>query len=236
MSSIACQKQWTLSVVNPAIITAYWTCDEATGDLIDSVGGVHMFAGIVTEPGAPALYGNGVHFTVPPLFGFQTVAPPQLAYTAPNDWSAWGWFKIDATGVPTAYAGPSALFGIGTGSFITIWVGSSANPEVVSITRGADSVDIACTLATWHFFHLCYNGSTQKYGYSIDNAAITYFPTVIALTNAATGGVTLENRFNLAGDVYYDEIGIITNQMLTSAQQTYLYNAGVGRTWPIALP
>lgn len=238
MPTITCQKQFTLTVTAPSAIAAYWTLDEV-GNVtrVDSVAGIQLLAMLFNGLGAPALIGNGVEFDTTST-GFQTFAPSELAYTAPNSWSAWGWFKINATGPNGSFGGPMALFGIGTGGFITIFAGSSFNPQPLTIYRTlADSVDLPCTLGTWHFFHLCYNGALQQYGYSIDNAAITYFPTVIALTNAATGGVTLDNNFlGPTGDVLYDEIGIITTAMLTPAQQTYLYNAGSGRTWPIVLP
>lgn len=229
-------KAYTITVAGPTTITAYWTLDEVgNATRVDSVAGIQLLATGFNGKGSPALFSNGVEFDATST-GFQTFAPPQLAYTAPNSWSVWGWFKIVSTGTNVSFGGPYILAGIGNGATITLFAGSSTNPQPLTIYRNAiDNIDLACTLTDWHFFHLCYNGSTQKFGYSIDNAAVTYFPTVIALTNAGSGGITLGQTFVAGGDVLYDEIGVITTAMLTTAQQTALYNCGNGQTWPINL-
>lgn len=230
-------KAYTITVPSPVSIAAYWTLNEVgNATRVDSVAGVQLLATGFNGAGVPALYSNGVEFDLTST-GFQTFAPPQLGYTAPNSWSVWGWFNILATGVNAGNGGPYILAGIGTGGTLTLFAGSSTNSQPLTIYRNIiDNIDIPCSLAAWHFFHLCYNGSTQQFGYSIDNAAVTYFPTVIALTNAATGGITLGQAFLSPGDVLYDEIGVITTSMLTPTQQAYLYNSAAGRTWPIVLP
>lgn len=240
MASTSCEKTWTLTVGSPVAIAAYWTLNEALGNVnrVDSVSGLALAPLGVTDAGAPALFSNGLHYTG--SFGgkgYQAFGAP-LAYTAPKSWSAWGWFKITAEGNADANGGPAFNFAIGTGGSISIAVGSITDPGPVHIFTASDQVYQACTLSDWHFFHLFYNGSNQKFGYSIDNAGIAYLPTVIALASSPTGFVTTDMNWQplSVGDILFDEVGVLTTDMLTPAQQAYLYNSGIGRTWPIALP
>lgn len=242
--STSCTKAFTLKV-NPAVVTAidaYWNLDEAAPDVdrVDSVTNLALQPTGPTDAGEPALIANGLHFSG--LFGGQgyvTPATAVLSHLSADSFSFWGWFRINSNGSGGGTGGPYISFQTDSKAF-TIACGSGLDPEPVRvfINPGAShNVDIPATIGDWHFFHLCWNSATQLFGYSIDNAAITYVAGAVALSNAAFGIVTIQPvYFDNTGDLLFDEIGITCTAMLTPTQQAYLYNSGAGRTWPITLP
>lgn len=240
MSTIACTKNYSI-VVNPGLnLTAYYTLDSSqpvTGDLIDSVAGLHMFkqAG-AASPNVPALISNGLQRTLALSTTYTTGQVAPLHYPNTGGWSLFGWFKINSNG--PVNVGSEITVGVGNGSLF-LDLGNTTNPQNLEVSwtdAGFQSVQtyLPISVGAWHFFHLYYDPVAQQVGISFDNGAPTLTGVGVSFTVAATG---LLNFFGPAAgsgvDAIWDEIGIKFDRKLTSAEQTYLYNSGAGRTWPL---
>lgn len=234
--SIACAKQYTMTVNIPIVASAYWKLDEAAGNTnkADSVGTATLLRLGVTAPGTPALISLGVPFTA--LFGGKgyAVTNAALGHVVGDSYSLWGWFKLDQMGNGDGVGGPGVSVGHNFNRFIRITFGESVDPQPVKITTWDDTVYLATTLGAWHFFHLFYDNNFQQFGYSFDAGFETLLPTAEVYGAFATGSVTLEQRWTSFpnGSVTFDEIGFIKNQKLNLAQVNFLYNGGLGKTYP----
>lgn len=93
----------------------------------------------------------------------------------------------------------------------------------------------------WHMFTLTYNQSDKLLRYDIDNGWATGVSDVglLNFTSVPTTTPDLGAYFEFATGsnqvMTWDEMSLWP-VCLTSAQISYLYNSGAGRTWPITLP
>lgn len=240
-NGFACEKQFTMVTVAAVTVTvtAYYTLDSAqaiTGDLIDSVAGLHMFKqpGSVS-PNIPALISNGLERQDALNTAYTTGQVAALAYPDTGGWSMFGWFKINSEG--PANVGSELVMSVGNGS-IFIDVGSTSNPGNVEISwtdANFQSVQtyVVATTGAWHFFHLFYDPVSQQVGFSFDNTAATMTGAAVSFTPNATNVWDFFGPLVSTGvSVTWDEIGLKFDRKLTSAEQTYLYNSGSGRTYP----
>lgn len=237
-----CAKNFTLTLGSGLTVTAYYTLDSSdviTGDLIDSVAGLHM----VKQPGlqspnVPALISNGLQRSDSFNSAYTTGNVAALAYPDTGGWSVFGWFNLDVNVVPVVGVGAELVLGVGNGS-IFIDVGNAANPQPVEVSwtdANFQSVQtyFNVSLHQWHFFHLYYDPVSQKLGISLDNAAPTLTGVGVAFTPDVIGvwdffGPTVSVGLN----TIWDEIGLKLDRKLTSAEQTFLWNNGNGRTFPL---
>lgn len=232
-----CSKHYIPTTVD---VAAYWTLDETDPSVfrVDSVTGLLLVPTGGTQAGTPALISNGVPFTSSVGSADYAVGgSAQIGHLAADDLSVWGWVRINSLGNAPVVGGPAVLYILGA-FHIGISVGSNSDPQDCRIFSESDSVYIPLSTGAWHFFVLVWNHTTQKWGYSIDNAAITYLPTVVAMGNELSGDLQLQSQWlgGLTGEAIFDEIGIVTTGLLNPTQMTYLYNGGAGRTWPLTLP
>lgn len=255
MSSIACQKTWTLMVtgVPGPMRFYYWTLDEPAGNYVDSVNSVVLGAnfnnpgtgsGEVVGDRVAGLFGNAVRFHPRgmALGDLQMMAGNTVAGTAalalptpPLGFSMAGWLKIDA--LDTNYGAAGYISTGNVGMFLGFSTGAGVFFRWTDNTQQEDLVVPTPTLGTWFFFHLFYDSSSARFGYSIDNGAETlgtaapvFVPSVFGDAYAWQGG------FATPCDYTADEFCLRLDDRLTLAQVAYLYNGGTGRTWPIVLP
>lgn len=238
---VICQKTYTIVVAaSPVSVTAYWPLDNSTVDTdqVDSVGGSNLIVNSSpVGPGVAGKIGNGVPFNFGSYGRYDTTSS-QLNYTAGNSLSYWGWFKI--LGVDLGYGfSPYFSYYCFFGQQLMIELANTNNPGNVHImdTAGGNDAYFNVSLGAWHFFHLFHDATQDKCGYSIDNGAEVVFPNAQAWQTDVTCEVILAGgNFAALCSVIFDEIGIVIGNKLTSAQVSYLYNSGNGRTWPITLP
>lgn len=237
---IVCQKEYTLTIKTSLTVTAYYTLDSAapvSGDMVDSVAGLHMFkqAG-VQSPNIPALISNGLERADAAHTAYTTGLVAALPYPDTGGWSEFGWFKINGQG--SANVGSELIFATFFAS-IFIDVGNTDNPGNVEVswTDGSfQSVQTYLTVSTgaWHFFHLYFDPVSQKIGISIDNGAPTLTGVAVSWPASAKSVWDFFGPLVSFGvDVVWDEIGLKLDRKLTSAEQTFLYHSGAGRTWPL---
>ncbi len=249
---IACQREFKITVngapVSTASITAYWTLDEAAGNRVDKVAAVPLvlssaIPGLSHSGAVPALFSNGIRFF---QAGGGTLAH---FYASPNaaslattglGFSLCFWIKVIANDPAhlffslTANAVTGASLGLDLGSSLgfngVTWADDIGNSGSIAAPINADSA--------WHFIHTFFDG-TGKFGIGVDGAAPTLSPGGNTCAAAIQGELQLVyGSFGAGGvsDLTVDEIAISSTGMFSDPQVAYLYNGGVGRTWPITLP
>ena len=231
-------KAYTITIAQTiGIPTAYWTLDEAAAstDRIDSVTSLHLAALGVTEAGTPAKISNGVPFEG--SFGgagYSTGATATLKHTAGNSFSIIGWFRINSTGPGNLNGGPSVAYSF-NGFSLYIAVGDSLGTQDVRVDSVNDTAFISgISSSAWHFFHIFYDVTQQKHGYSIDAAAESLLPTPIVYASSVDGQIALNQNWSGAtGSIVFDEVGIYASQKLNSTQISYLYNSGAAQRPPL---
>lgn len=234
--AVVCTKEYSVKVIAPISVSAYWKLDEAAGNTnrADSVGTATLIRGGLTDAGTPALINLGVPFTA--FFGGMgyTATNASLKHVVGDSYSLWGWFKLDQMGNGDAIGGPGIRIQHAFNRFIFISFGESLDPQPVKITTWNDTVYVATTLSAWHFFHLFFDNTLQQFGYSFDAGFETLLPTALVYGGFATGVVSLEQRWLSFpnGIVIFDEIGFSATKKLTSSQVNTLYNGGAGKTYP----
>lgn len=222
-------------------------------DRVDSVNADHLAAfttGGLDLDAAPGLFGNGVHLDALNYFGgiHQVYLANNVGFTpvfagacGNNGFSVAGWANIisdAAGGVPAVvifiFNGAVQRFNLGitlhNGGIISMdWTDAAA---VFGFTGG-----IPWPIGVWFFYHFFYDASLQQVGYSINNGAETTFGA--GLLCGVHDGYCFEvtqSGHAVFGESIQDEILVKMDAKLKPSQVTYLFNGGVGRTWPIALP
>lgn len=94
------------------------------------------------------------------------------------------------------------------------------------------------TVGVWYFVHAFFEPVLGQVGYSINNGLNVYDPTVGATFNLfGTGrlqiGQTWSSSDTTTNALTIDELGVKLDRNLTPGEVAYLYNAGLGRTWPL---
>lgn len=251
--SIACQKQYTLTVQAAApTVDAYWTLQES-GKLVNRVDNVHSIA-LVPNPNnvmdaTPGLFGNGLAFPestaiIPSGFSTAVVAP--LGIQTAGGWSIFGWFKVPHWDTNNWFNTPTLEL---NGEIIISWdplgnggFGPNGPANSVQFSTFDNNVNVfqpanfVPVVGQWYFFHFFFDGT--HVGYSINNGAPVFDLTGVAVFGAEPNG-QLRVFADWVGvnsgtiDVILDEIGFKLSRMLTGPEVTYLYNGGAGRTWPL---
>lgn len=234
--SLACNKDYTIHI-SPLPVSAYWKLDEALGTVprADSIAGANLLPLGATEPGTAALINLGVKTSASFAGHDYSTSPPSigLAYTTGKSFSLWGWFRINATGPSGATGASGVEYVLSFVEGILIAVGSSTDPTPLRISSAHDGVYLPVTLAAWNFFHLFYDATVQKYGYSLNSAGETLLPTVVVPASDPNAFCALWRDWTGAvGETVFDEIGLSHDARLSASQVNYLYNAGSGRTYP----
>lgn len=218
-------------------LVAYWKLDEASGSRADSQG-TNTLTDNNTVTSAAGIISNAAQFTSANS-EYLDIADNAALSMGNFDFAMWAWAyldtkvasrsvlaKISAVGNAAGYeydflysSGPDRFrFGVSDGTTITL---------VAADNLGSPST------ATWYFISVYHDAAANTIGISVNNGATN--------TAAHTTGVqNLTNRFSLgrAGEFngqYWngriDEVGI-RKQLLTAAEQTSLYNAGAGLSYP----
>jgi hypothetical protein len=237
-----CEKDFTLEVVTPDDLMAYWTLDENVGgtggNRVDEVQGVQLVpggGGITWTGGGKIL--RGVSFPVGGGTGILIVTNEALLAYVDSGITFFGWVRISLTlaGSTVINLGYSFKNGavfvatidfsydVDTNTFTGILTGPINTIQVDRIQNIEDSA--------YHFFVLWYDQTDRKLHLQIDNGVVTDSPT--ALT--APLGAFNNSQFAIEGDgdsdSRIDEMGIF-NSVLNSTRRSNLYNSGNGVTWP----
>lgn len=251
MSTIACTKDYTITV-NPGLtVSAYWTFQETgtSTDRVDSVTGVHLTpnfqSALTNETGK---FGNGLGFIMrDALAYFQTATNvPALGYGS-NGFSVFFWFNVQNWGNPPPFfdayvVEPLITYNVSHGlrlQFIPDALGGQLTFSLQDDNFNTFTpASFRPALNTWYFVHVFFDPVLTQFGYSINNGSNVYDPAVgVTVAAFANGYVQLVQNWS-SGDtttnaLTIDELGFKLDRNLTAAEVSILYNSGTGVTWPI---
>jgi hypothetical protein len=217
---------WKSSSLVTTTPTAYWKLDEATNatrvDQVTSPAACNLAvtntvtqaAGLIThasQPGSSALVKN-------------TSVPAKMS-AGSGSWELAGWVFLTSTSLSDLMA-----YSTGSDGFLIGWNGASKFRVSVNAAGGQQTLTYGSTssLNAWHWVDLSYNGTTVSL--NIDQgtpATLVVGPPTAATTwtmlNFVNGAVPIPGRMC--------EWAWWNGHLLTSAEKTFLYNSGAGRTY-----
>ncbi len=245
----AATKNFQLLVNNPPTpIVApdfYWTYDEASGGRLDSVSGIVQAPGNEL-PSAPGLYGLSLVFdgtATSGIIGTPNLTSPDIISVA-NGWSMCGWFKVNSWSIGV-YDSDVQIRGMAVSTNWRTFLEFNSTTSMVHFhsenqTDFFDPVEFSPTLGTWYFFHIFYDPIIQRVGYTINLGAPVYDSHTGIVYG---GGLNSGDPYFFdcsqiigtatAGNYQVDEVLWRLGAKFTDEEITYLFNAGIGRTWPL---
>lgn len=208
-----------------ADIVAWWSMDETSGNRADSTGSYDL-TDVNTVGYTSGLVGNAASFD---SSNSEYFSSSFAGCTGDNDFSVVGWlYSTDITKISQIlydYAvAPNRTMFFRQQSTGSLLFSVSADGTTVT-NRGFGSLSVN----TWHFFFIYHDAAADEIGASLDDGSIT--------TSSHSGGchdnsldITVSDGSAVGWDGYLDEI-VWYDQVLSSADVTYLYNSGAGRAY-----
>ncbi len=225
--SVKCEKSFTLTIKEGIQLISYWTLNETVGNRLDSVDSNHL-APIGLQTFATGIIGNGLRINNTGFDGVLKVGSTSFIPTNKGI-TICGWYKPLSL-PPFSVQQPFNIdcynnLNVNTQSF-SVTKRSSGKLQFSTTDTGVPIGTLAPIAGNWYFFaawmstdlilHLQINDGTVEDG-TTPVFASGFVKTDIYIVNAA--------------DMVVDE-SLIYNGVLTAADRTYLYNSGVGRTYP----
>lgn len=242
---IVCQKEYTITINAALVPDAYWTMDEVgtATHRVDKVHAVELVPNFQSSmTGGPGFISNAMLYTFwSGNSNFDTGVVADLAIQTGTGFSFWFWFKVDGFVAGYTTAPFLVLYSTGLGFFAWQVTFNPVTGKVDFLVTDNNSnsfnpASFTPTPGTWYFAHAFFNGS--KVGYSINNGADVLDATPGAVFAATVGSGFKLAQFWAGGNVgttaiLVDELGMKLSRKLTSAEQTFLYNSGNGKSWPL---
>jgi len=251
--SLACSRPFSLtiaSLVTPPVPYFWWPMEEASGDRVDVIHGLH-FVPVGAFSNIAGKVGNALYYVQSSVsHSIATQANNSLRITSLGFsmvfWVNFKvfpvWFGGDDSGAPSL-----RLFLINLPSAFTTQL-RFGSPEPGSSWLGGagGALDVAPVplVDTWYFVHW-FMGSDLRPGYQINNGAETLMDP-ITISGDSSGGAFLRYTIDtnpaldpdtgdpdaVAEEIIIDEVAFFPSHKLTAAELLYLYNSGAGRTYP----
>lgn len=251
--SVACQKQYTLTVKTPLVVDAYWTMEEAGIGVnkVDKVNGVALTPQVAAGfdstgyNGGPGFIGNGLQSLESGSGNrlWNNPASPFLAITGNLGWSICMWIQVlnwdeFSSNLDILWLnGVSQSIEIHKHPFVTgfdFLISDNAGHPFLS------PANFNPVLGVWYFLHVFYDPVLTQVGYQVNLGAAVLDPTVgVAFGQPQPGQLRItqnwQNSLGGPGTVatIIDEVAMKLSRILTPSEVAYLYNGGAGRTWPL---
>ncbi len=222
-----------LNSLNTSLI-AYWKLNEASGTRFDSVGSNDL-ADRNTVTSAAGKVGNAAEFVAANVEDLNIADNADLSMGDNVSYTIAGWFRITSTAVTQQIITKRTGGNDGTLKEYMLRL-DNGDPTLYwanSVDTSFDKLSWGVTLstATWYFFVFGYDATADQFFVNINNAT--------AVTKAdSIGSWNQLNPFQIGGanddanfDGLIDEVGV-WKRVLTSGEQTELYNSGNGITHP----
>lgn len=246
-----CQKSFSINVTGAANPLAWFPMGEVGNvDRIDVINGIPInpTAPVGTLNAAGKIQAQGVEFSVVGAgqsgllgdgvsFGFPQSLVSGLSIVMWAKWrSAWNP-NVHIRFADFQIYGPGPGFNLNF-DLKLLWgviFGFSVQLDQFGLPQNAFNSAFLPVVGTWYFLHVYYDGATGKIGVSVNNGVPVQsigFGGLIGGFDSSINDIYLEDD---TGQVVLSEYGIFPYK-LTATQLTFLYNAGVGKTWPFVLP
>lgn len=213
--------------------TNLWKADEASGDLLDAIGGVDLTA--QNSPGSSTGILGGCR-TFNGSNQYFSTSNSALLSPGDTDWSFYAWFY------PTSFASNSQVFSKRNSNGnpeYNLWINTSGRPVWGIGGTGSDQTwGSAVSLNSWHLAVVFHSATSNQKGMSIDGSAFTAVSTSGA---AATYSVPFRvGAKNSAPVIEYfagsiDEIGHASGYVPTNADAATIWNGGDGLAHPFTI-
>jgi hypothetical protein len=217
--------------------TEYWDFDEASGDRIGEVIGIHLAAS--AEIGSAAgLQNNCVTFQsgAPAVMGLlSTSDTTDLAYSTGADWSVAYWYK--SASFNTGYDSPQVEHWLTDSmhNYYGSWYFDLQFNVAVDDASGDDSEFLHTwseSNGTWHLVVFTYDASAGVIEMFINTASEGTGTGTVTMVSATHGYFEIGNSFSVnANGGSIDELALWLNYELTPTDITWLYNSGAGRAY-----
>lgn len=210
-------------------LIAYYKCDEASGNLLDSLGN-HNGTDVNTVGATTGKVGGARAYTSANSEYFNVAAHADLRANV-GDFSYDGWIYVTSNSTTQ-----TVLFqGTGTSdATLSHWLYVASLRLNWRVGNGTSVFTAFQTLFAnaWTYFYVYYNATTKELGISLNHAAST----TATLTGTINGpSVPLYIGSRLGSGVYLngntDELGR-WNRLLTVDERGSRYNGGSGNTYP----
>lgn len=243
--SFTCQRAFSITVNPPPTpgFTEYWPFEDTAIWSTPSIGKIAAVP-MGMNPGiliVPSIHGNGLQHPDPSNSGGQTnpfnVDRTELAYNAvtstgislvywtnaailhSNDFTIW--MGADEYEINLLYFDPLAIFAI-----------SAYMPPAAGTLAGYGTTPSTMVTGNWYMISLVYEKATQNILLYLNTTLLTTIPTTLILPSIAGAQLRFSTQGGGAEDYIIDEVGISMRSAFTPARINWLYNGGLGRTWP----
>lgn len=238
----------SISASNPASsltdFKTYWKLDEASGNRADSSANAVTLTDTNTVTSAAGIKGNAAQFTAANSEDLSAADPAVLSNGSKVSWSFWA--NPNTTTVNRTAIGKWTFqtdgeyviqTGAATATDLTMYIATSATDNGTGCRMDFASAFADNTLAHYIvIFDGTQTGDSNRLKVYKNGSALTLAVGAGAVpASILNGGATFYlGRFGGSLTRYWDglidEAGI-WNRVLTAAEISYLYNAGVGRTY-----
>jgi hypothetical protein len=215
-------------------LTAYWSCDEASGNLLDSHGGNDLTDNNTVGSGTGKVSG-GRDFEADSSEYFSIADNADLS-TGDIDFTLQAWVQLESKGSVRVIVGKWPA--VGNFEYLLYYDSGADRFTAVVSSNGSNVISVVAnnlgspSTGTWYLIHFWHDSVNNLIGISANAGA--------ADTTAHSGGVRdgngpLNVGRNDDGDTHFwdgliDEIGF-WKRVLTSDERTELYNGGSGRDY-----
>ena len=237
----------TDNAISTANLKCYWTLGQASGDIPNSASTIGSSTAIADSEleklgGDADDYRHAGHIPNTYSFNFDNSDGERLiaSNASTSDWEfitnsgavftiAW-WMKIDNNAAILDFLGTG---GSGSPDFTIRYRGNFDDKFAFFFsTEGEQISDITLTDTDWHFYTVTYDDSVGTLTHTKDNTT-TWTETGLDLTSTSTP-TTANFALGDAGGSDKAMSGLmqevsVWNRVLTSAEQTILYNSGTGK-------
>lgn len=207
---------------------AYWAMDETDGTRLDATGNGYNLSEVFTTttiphvPGVSGISGNAAKIQD------STIDAPFLEKTNINVDVSDGWTLAGWVYFPQFDQDAGTWFEINIVPLITLHVGiaNTGEPDIIIYGTSTDN-QVIVSPNTWHFFAMWQDGIT--FYLRVDDSVISSVYADIMSTTLTRMDIGALSYMGDNDYILYDELGLY-NQVLSSNELDYLYNAGAGRT------
>lgn len=219
-------------------LISYWPLHEATLNREDLIGSANALAPINTPSGAAGIIENSTQFASASSRRLDIASNSSLQ-TGNIDFTFAFWGLL--TSKPAALMAFIIKYNATAGNFdYEVYWDNSADRFKAAICRATDSSQIvtastfgAPSTATWYFITAWYDTSNLGLNISInagapDTLTLGGVPQAAGNANFSMGGNAVASQY-LNGQMC--EVGF-WKRVLTQQERTWLYNNGMGRTYP----
>lgn len=215
-------------------LKAWWKFDATSGNAADSYGSNTLTAG--NSPGSTTgIVGNCRTYTIASTQYFQISDNADVSL-GDKDWTIGGWVYLTAVATVQTIAAKRDNTTATNNEFTFIYNTSSQKLEFYQFNSGttanaALSSSTTVTSATWYYVLIWHDNTANKLYMQVNGGTVSEVALTVVPYEGGSSfqfGAQISTHTSLLGG-RTDEWGI-WHRVLTTAERTYLYNSGAGRT------